>query len=354
MAEFNREVLTLARESRGLTQADLSKLISIEQSAISKIENGSLFPSEIIIDSLYKALRYPKELFFQENKIIPIEGHYRKKISLPVKEQKEYKAKMTFTELHIAKLLPAVDLQAHNIPSWDIQKDGSPKDAAKYVRDYWKIPRGRINDLAVILENNGIIIAPLDLDGMDGFSTYSTQYHIPILFINRKRPADRTRFNLAHELCHYVCHFGKKISPERDVEKEANEFASELLIPSNEISQHLVRLSMDKLSDLKRYWKVSMQAILVKAKSEGIITPNQYKYLWQQMAPFRTKEPVEIPSDNICLLKELFQVYLTQLGYDKVELAKLLCISEEDLDSIYLGTRFKIIPLPLGNKKFTS
>lgn len=354
MSEFNREILALARESRGYTQADLSKLINIEQSAISKIENGSMFASEIIIDSLYRALRYPKELFFLEQKIIPIEGHYRKKISLSVKEQKEYKAKMTFTELHVGKLLPAIDLQAANIPSWDIEKDGSAKEAAKYVREYWKIPRGRINDLAVILENNGVIIAPLDLDGMDGFSTYSTQYHIPILFINRKRPADRTRFNLAHELCHYVCHFGKKVSLDRDLEKEANEFASELLIPANEISQHLVRLSMDKLADLKRYWKVSMQAILVKAKSEGVISSNQYKYLWQQMAPFRTKEPVEVPPDNICLLKELFQVYLVQLGYTKMELARLLCITEEDLERIYLGTRFKIIPLPLGNKKFTS
>jgi hypothetical protein len=44
---------------------------------------------------------------------------------------------------------------------------------ARYVREYWKIPKGRIENLTQILEDNGIIVFELDLEAMDGFCTFS-------------------------------------------------------------------------------------------------------------------------------------------------------------------------------------
>lgn len=343
MKQFNREILALAREARGYTQSELSILLGIEQGSISKIENGTMSLQEHIIKRLPEVLDFPMELFFTDKKVIKVEGYYRKKLSLPVKESKKYRALMTFVEWNINTLSDAVDFPPPNIPSWDLEVDGSISQAAKYVREFWKIPRGRINDLGTILEDNGIIIAPLDLDNMDGFSTYSSEHNLPILYINRKRPADRTRFNLAHEIFHYVSHFGKKISPDRDVDKEANEFASEFLMPENEIRPQLVGLSIEKLADLKRYWKVSMQSILYKAKKLGMITENQYKYLWIQMGTlgYRTTEPITIPGDNITLLKELVNTYLTDLDYKKEDLARLLNLTDNNLEIIYLGGRPK-------------
>ncbi|MEX8546615.1 MAG: helix-turn-helix domain-containing protein, partial [Mucilaginibacter sp.] len=231
MSNFNIGILALAREARGLTQVELSTLLKVKQGTISQIENGKANISEDIAKKLPSILNFPEQLFYSDKKVIKVEGHYRKKISLPVKELKEYKGKMTFTEWHINKLSDAVDIPKPNIPLWDIEKDGTIEKAANFVREYWKIPRGRINDLATIMENNGIIIAPLDLHNMDALSTFSSEYNLPIIYINRMRSADRIRFNLAHELCHYVCHFGKKIAldnEERDIEKEANTFANEL------------------------------------------------------------------------------------------------------------------------------
>ncbi len=98
--------------------------------------------------------------------------------------------------------------------------------------------------------------------------------------------------------------FGKKISSDRDskiIEKEAHEFASELLLPSKEIAPHLVGINLEKLADLKIYWKASMQAILMKANSLGLVTKSQYDYLWRQMSSlgYRKEEPIKIQSDNI-------------------------------------------------------
>lgn len=346
MNKMNREMIALARESRGYTQVELSNLLNVKQGTISKIENGAIEISEDVEEKLPVVLGYPKAMFYLDKKVIKVEGHYRKKVSLSVKEVKKYIAKMTFTEWHINKLSDSINLPKPNLPSWDIDIDGSPKEAAKFVREYWKIPRGRINDLATILEDNGIVIAPLDLGEMDGLSTYSAEYNIPILYINKNRPADRIRNTLAHETCHYICHFGKKIptnKEERNIEREANEFASELLMPENEIRPQLYGLNIEKLGDLKRYWRVSMQSILVKAKNIGVITENQSKYLWTQIGylGYRTKEPYEIKPDNITLLKELLEVHINDMGYAKEEIAQLLYLTKDDFEHIYYGIPVK-------------
>lgn len=347
MSTFNREILALARESRGYTQSELSILLNVEQGTISKIESGTTNISIDLENAIPPVLDYPKEMFYTDKKIIKVEGHYRKKISLPVKELKKYKALMTFVEWNINKLSDGINFSKPNIPSWDLDVDGSASDAAKYVRQFWKIPRGRIDDLATIIEDNGIIIAPLELENMDGLSTYSAEYNLPILYINKLRAADRTRFNLAHELAHYVCHFGKKIGTDketRDIEAEANEFASELLMPTNEIKPHLVGLTMPKLIDLKQYWKVSIASIVYKAKKLGVITESQYKYLWRQLtiAGYRTKEPAEFKGDNISMLKDLVETYIDELGFSKDELAALLSLTTENLDIIYFGAKPKV------------
>jgi Zn-dependent peptidase ImmA (M78 family)/transcriptional regulator with XRE-family HTH domain len=347
MDVFNRDMLSLLRESRGLTQTELSTLLGVNQGTISKIENGTIEISEDIATKLPMILDYPKELFYEEKRVIRVEGHYRKKLSLSMKETKKYKAKMTLTEWHVNKLSDSIDLPTVNIPSWDLTIDGNIKDAARFVREYWKIPRGRIADIATVLEDNGILIAPLDLGEMDGLSTYSAEYNIPILYINKNRPADRIRMTLAHEACHYVCHFGKKINTnneERDIEQEANEFASELLIPENEIRPQIGSLNLEKLGDLKRYWKVSMQAILYKAKKMKMLTDNQYQYLWKQISfhGYRKNEPFEPQADNISLLKELINVHINDLHYSKDEVAKLMKLNKDELEHIYFGASPKV------------
>lgn len=346
MEKMNRELIALARESRGLTQIELSNLLGVNQGTISKIENGTMDISEQVERNLPTVLDYPKEMFYVDKRVIRVEGHYRKKVSLSVKEMKQYKAKMTFTEWHVNKLSDSVDLPKPNIPSWDITTDGSAKDAARFVREHWRIPRGRVNDLASVLEDNGIVIALLDLGDMDGLSTYSAEYNIPIIYINQNRSADRIRHTLAHEACHYVCHFGKKIATEneeRDIEQEANDFASELLMPENEIRPQLVRLNLEKLGDLKRYWKVSMQSILMKASRIGAITENQSQYLWKQISAlgYRKKEPYDIQPDNISLLKELIEVHVNDMGYSNEAIANLLYLTKENFEYAYLGATIK-------------
>lgn len=347
MSRINYELIIIARESIGITQRELAELLNLDQGAFSKIEHGLMeFPTETL-PALSSILGYPESFFYLEWKPIRIEGHYRKKISLPAKSLKEYRAKMTIAEKHISTLLDSIELPRINIPSWDIDKDGSPSMCAKFVRDFWRIPKGRIENLSQLLEDNGIVIIELDLGDMDGFATYSKD-NVPLLFANRNRPGDRDLFNKAHEASHYIMHFGKSISPDRDIDKEANEFASEFLLPIKDVENDLIKLSVSKLADMKRYWRVSMASIITKAKNAGLLTKNQSDYLWKQMSSlgYRTKEPVVTLREKPTIIQEIFVSYLQELGYTKDDLSKLLDFNSDRIDDWYFGlpqNKLKII-----------
>ena len=78
------------------------------------------------------------------------------------------------------------------------------------------------------IERAGIFVfhADLELIDVDGL-TLRLPGLPPIIVLNRHLLGDRLRFTLAHELGHLVMHS----VPSPNMEKEANEFASELLMP---------------------------------------------------------------------------------------------------------------------------
>lgn len=347
MPGVNYDLIVLAREAVGITQAELAQLLQMDQSTISKIEHGLSVPPPSFILKLVDALGFPAPFFEQEWKPIRVEGHYRRKLSLSAKTLKECKAKMTIVEKHLAILLDSIDLATQNIPKWDVEKDGSPILCANYVREFWKLPSGRIENLTKIMEDNGIIIAEMDFPEMEGFSSYSKD-GIPIVFANINRSGDRDLLTKAHELFHIIAHFGQKISAERDIDKEAMEFASEFLVPAKNVQQDLVKLNIGKLADLKRYWRVSMQSLLVKAKRLGCITQDQYEYLWKQMgiAGYRVKEPVETKKESATLLQEILSTYFEEFAYTKQEMELVLNFTSERIEEWYYNkkpNRLKVI-----------
>jgi Zn-dependent peptidase ImmA (M78 family)/DNA-binding XRE family transcriptional regulator len=338
--EINREILKLARESRGYNQLELSAKLGIEQGTLSKIENEFLSIDEDFLDKISETLEYPKSFFLQNKPVHLLNGHYRKKITLPTKELKKQLSKMTIVEWHIEKFIESLEVLDINLPSWDCEFDGNPEICANFVREYWKIPRGRLDNLTQVAEANGILIVPMDLGDIDGLSVYNT-FGMPMIFINKYVPGDRYRHILAHEIGHLIMHFRQKIDDDRDIEGEAHQFASELLIPSKEIKPHLTKLNIEKLSNLKSYWKVSMAAILVKAhKHLNVITQSQYHYLWKQMSSlgYKKNEPVFIAKESAVLLRNIVDLHINSLGYSISELATLLNTTEKEFNEVYLNT----------------
>lgn len=342
--KVNPAYIILGREARGYTQKEFTDLLKIEQGTLSKLENGVLPTSVTLLEKISSTLKFPPEFFLQTKNTDRVKGHYRKKVSIPQRELKQQSALMTIAETAILKLLESVEIPAPQIPKWDVTSDGSPAEAAKYARNFWKITKGRIVSLSKVFENNGILIIPLDLGSLDGLSTYF-ETHIPVLFLNRQRPGDRQRFTLAHELGHLVMHFGQKISEDRDIEEEANKFASEFLLPESEIKPMLpARLSLERLSELKSYWFVSMQAILRRAFDLNKITYDQYGYTMRKMSAMglRTNEKTFVPQEQPSLLKEMLDAHVEELNYSLQELSKVFAIMEDEVRSMFFEQRAKL------------
>ncbi len=113
MKKMNANILRLAREARFLTQEELAGLLGVEQGTLSKIEKEILLADDTIAKKIAEVLDYPLDFFYQDKKVIPVEGHYRRKISTPVKKMKQYIAQMTIAEWHFTAMIDEIELHLH-------------------------------------------------------------------------------------------------------------------------------------------------------------------------------------------------------------------------------------------------
>jgi Zn-dependent peptidase ImmA (M78 family) len=226
----------------------------------------------------------------------------------------------------------------HDLPRLDIDDFGDAEQIARMVRSHWQVPRGPLRDLTVLVERAGILVAHSPMSGaaVSGV-TFSVPGLPPLILINSDQTADRMRFTLAHELAHLVMHR----FPSANMEKEAHAFASELLMPAADIGPLLQsrRIDLPLLASLKPEWKVSMQSVIMRAKSLGLLSRNQEEYLWKQMSvrKWRLREPPELdfPPERPSVVPNLVKIFREHLGYSAEELAKLLRISLADLNALY-------------------
>lgn len=333
MSNFNPNMLILARESRGLNQYDLADLLNIDQSYISKIELNLRPVNDELVDKLSKVLKFPRNFFFENENIYPSISYHRKRQSLNKKELEKIYANINIIRIHIKKLLLSTEIVNDNIPFLDSDLE-SPQKLAKSLYQRWKLPKGPIQNLTNVIENEGGIIIDFDFGTklIDGLSLVVKNFP-PLIFINKDFPGDRLRFTLAHELGHIVMHSFYS----ETMEAEANLFAAELLMPEDEIAPYLEELTLNKLIDLKRHWKVSIAALIERAYQLDKISKRkkQHFYTLLNKQGYRYQEPVDIPHEQGTILKELFDWHLTDLNYSMGELSNILLCYKDDLYSLY-------------------
>ena len=338
-------MVTLARESRGVTQGELARRIAVlqdrtvTQGTISKIEQGLLGVSEEIADGFVSILKYPQSFFLQNEEVYAAGmSQHRKRASLPAKTLCKIDAVTNIIRINIKSLLKSAEDIDVKIPYYDIDEFHEPSKIAQMMRQAWLIPRGPIDNITKYIERSGVIVVHCDFEThlIDGITMNNIDRLPPIIFINQNLTGDRMRFTLAHELGHIVMHR----FPSENMEPEANTFASEFLMPSSEIKTSLSQLTLKKLAALKQYWKVSMSALLYRAGCLNQITPRQSQYLFMQLAKagYKTREPVEldIPIETPTLLKKLIDIHVDDLNYSIREIASILHIEEPELYDFYL------------------
>jgi Zn-dependent peptidase ImmA (M78 family)/transcriptional regulator with XRE-family HTH domain len=348
MERFNHHMLTLAREARGLTQAELANRLAVVQGTLSKYENGVNEPPEDFARAAGRVLAYPFEFFYQPGQAYGFPPfHYRKRKKMSAKALGRIVAEMNIRRMHVKKLAQSFDLKTNRfIPEIDRDEfQGASKrrpdieDIARVVRESWMLPRGPIVSMVDLIEENGGLVIPCDFetDLLDAMSQRIDG--MPVLFfVNINAPADRVRYTLAHELGHMVLHT-TVFKDDEEMEAEADHFAGAFLLPADEMKIQLRRFDLRHLANMKGHWKVSMQAIAYRAERLRLITPYQSKMFWIEMSKlgYRKREPNEPARETPKLLRQMVEFHRRKLGYSAADLAQLLCIAPDDVGAMYGG-----------------
>ena len=149
-------------------------------------------------------------------------------------------------------LLSKIDFPQLNLPDtrmYDFEENFQDVDSdeavskierlAEYVRDYWGLGNGPIDNLQYLLESNGIVVTGFKNED-SSIDAYSQQINVNgedvyvVVLAIGKKPLERLRFDMAHELGHLLMHRWSIEDTEGEVskdefnarEKQANIFAS--------------------------------------------------------------------------------------------------------------------------------
>jgi len=321
---FNREMLALARESRGLTQSVFAEDIGISQAEVSKFENGIKTPSDAQIEKMARRLEYNAGFFFLDESIRAFGSgcvYHRKRKSATDAKLAHLLAKVNVKRIQVKQLMKSVESRTgQSFERLDVDEfKGGPKEVAQSVRALWQLPTGPVQNLIRVVEDAGGIVIKCDFgtNKVDALSQWLPGYP-PIFLVNAAIPTDRMRFTLSHEIGHIMMHR----MPTEKMEREADGFAAEFLMPEREIRPYLKSVDIPRLAALKPYWRVAMSALLYRASELGMIDERRKSYLGFLMGKrgYRMHEPVEIAPEEPTLLRELIEVHQRSLHYGDTEL----------------------------------
>lgn len=341
---MNHRQLTFARELRGFSQTDLSSSIKgLSQSNLSKFEKGLSVLSEDLQKKIIDFLNFPLEFFDRKINSTIENGNYRKKASITKSDILKFENKCKLLGFIIDEMSESIDWPEFNFIPLNIEEGYSPSYIASYNRKVLKIGKDEpIKNICSLLESNGIIVYEIAaLDKFDGISFF-TDKGFPVIVVNKSFSNDRKRFTISHELGHILLHNESNFPVseyrnEKIKEKEANEFASEFLMPENDIKNSLRGINLNDVAKLKSYWLTSMGSILRRAKDLKCISDDRYIYFMIEMSRngFNRKEPVDVTIDKPECFKNGYLLFKNELSYNDNDFVEAMSLPKDLLDEIF-------------------
>ncbi|WP_446897448.1 helix-turn-helix domain-containing protein [Clostridium sp. LBM24168] len=306
--EFNGERLKSARKYRGKTIKDLAEDIGVSKQAVSQFENGKSSPLFETLIKIVNNLKFPRDYFYEKDEVnIQLGNTYFRALSKMTKKEENIQKEKTKLIGKIFNFLNEyIEFPELNLP--DFKEDMGIEDMAMGLRDYWGLGEEPIKDMVYLLEKNGMIITSMNTN-TDTIDAYSQQQNINgvkyfiVVLGNDKYSAARRQFSLAHELGHIIIHDGfldiEDLTREeiRNMENEAHAFASAFLLPKNgfakDVSMYPTNLNYYK--QLKKKWRASISAMLVRANHLGILTNGSYQVAMKKISKlgWRKREPLD-------------------------------------------------------------
>lgn len=323
---FNGDRLKAARIIRGMTLTELAVKTNISKQSVSLYENNKNIPDYFRVAAMARILNFPVDFFFGKDKYPALTEttYFRSQASSTKKDRQAQSAKLELVAKMYDVLYQYLEFPIFNDPKIEFRgyntaienaMEGAIDEieaAADIVRKCWNIPDGPIEDIQYILEQNGVLVTGFKNAGksIDAFSQRTVIDNSDIYIVgldlgSHASSSCRMHFDMAHELGHIVLHPWSEdidsLSKEefKVRERQANMFASALLLPREQFGRDVGRYPTDLkyYEYLKNKWGVSIQAMLMRANQLKFLSNNQYQYLMRQVSKkgWRTSEPGDKP-----------------------------------------------------------
>lgn len=342
--------LTEARLACGLNQTELALAANVSRQAISAYEQGDKAPEPSTMRTIADALQQPISYFTGESPASfgPFSTNFFRKMGADTKRRNaacavhaKWFAQTAFAFDDLANF-PTVDL-----PSFEPGRADGPEydeeeieQIAERVREHFGLGLGPISNVVRLLETKGVIVCRLEMVGenIEAFSFWSGSR--PFIFLaSDKSSGARARFDAAHELGHLVLH--RWIGPEeieekerlKQIEAEADRFASAFLLPRRSFPNEVYSPRIMAFVDLKRRWRVSIQAMVYRCRDLGIFDDQQVTNLYKQISfkKWRKSEPLDgeggIPLEQPLLLGKVADLVIQSGALARDELLARLRLS---------------------------
>lgn len=306
---FNGKRLRNARIFRNMTISELAEKIDVTKQAISQYEKDIITPKPDVLFSLVTSLRFPVSFFSEKD---DLETNIENTFFRALGSTKTLDLNTQETKTQFIVRIYNFFSEYLNFPKLDLPKSlyfdySNPEEAAKLLRNFWQLGNQPITNMVSLLEKKGIIVSALTTESnkIDAF----TQIHSTngkkqycIVLGNDKQSFVRRNFDAAHELGHIILHDDlihiKELSNEefKKIEKEANQFAASFLLPEDSFYMDLVNpTNLNAYKALKKKWKVSISAMVMRAKQVGRINTTQYQNLMKNISykKWRKNEPFD-------------------------------------------------------------
>ncbi|WP_445623989.1 ImmA/IrrE family metallo-endopeptidase [Lacticaseibacillus paracasei] len=294
--ELNGDRLREARRYRRLTITSLSEKAGVSKQMVSRYERGTAQPGLDIFQKIVRTLQFPFDFFTGTNKFdYKDEGTYfRSRLTSTQSEKmpsETYKKAAGLVRNMFGEYVEFPSLLQEEITS------RSPRAAAVQLRKLWDLGDKPIKNVLRLLESHGILVALVNsgsekIDAHSGYVDVNQHRYYVVLVDANSTTFFRQQFSLTHELGHFILH-SNSVEPQsfdsqeyRQMEKEADEFAAEFLLPAqafeNSISGNLMNLN--EYAQLKMKWYVAAGAMVHRARSLRLINANQYLRLQKRIS----------------------------------------------------------------------
>jgi Zn-dependent peptidase ImmA (M78 family)/transcriptional regulator with XRE-family HTH domain len=292
------ERVKLARDVRGLTQAELAKRAGVSQSAIAQIENGTSQPLMTTLDAIAFTTQFPPAFFRRP----PSDDFPLGSLSLLYRARNSARSRdLTIAHAWAALVWDAAKEMSQQLEPTTVRlprlSGTDPTTAARITRSELGLPPDiPLERVMLPIERAGALIfaLPISVEGLDAFSVWAGEdRRQPVIVIPRGTAWDRLRFSIAHELAHLVLHSPIAGSLPH-LEHEANQFAAEFLLPEEAIRRDVIRpVTLTTLAPLKQKYRASLASLVRRVHDLRLVTETQYRSLMKQLSArgWRTREP---------------------------------------------------------------